>query len=109
MTNKFRIWLRMAILLLAPILMGMSGVVSLGCGLLTESEDDAPPPAEKLAASENYSLARAETGISFGEISSPSGGYKGNAAIGGLFSEAISASASYRIIHMMNGGIIVLP
>lgn len=107
--NKFRICLRMAILLLAPTLMGISGVVSLGCGLFSESEDVTPPPAGKVSLSENYSLNRAETGISFETITSPSQGYKGNATLGGLFSEGISASDSYRIVHTMNGGVIVSP
>jgi hypothetical protein len=92
----------MAILLIAPTLVGISVE---GCFGSEETQQS----AGKVAISENYSLNRAETGISFGAIISPSENYKGNVTVGNSFSEGVSTSDSYRIVHMMNGDLIVSP
>ncbi len=99
-TNKFRIWLQMAIFLLAPI-------VFLGCGLFPGQEE--APPGGNVAFSENYSLNRTGIGTSFGAMTSPDLFYVINATIGYPFSEGISASDNYRIVHTMNSNAVTWP
>lgn len=104
--NKFRTWFRKVLILLASILMGICGTGVLGCG---NSGSEESLPGGKVANSENYSLDRARLGTSFGTMTSSSSSYEANATIGYTFSEGISASDNYQIVHTMKSDAVVSP
>lgn len=102
--NKFRTWFRKVLILLAPILMGICGECA-----CSGSSDDGTPSKGKVATSENYSLNRAGLGTSFGTMTSSSESYEVNTTIGYTFSEGISASNSYQIVHTIKSDAVVSP
>lgn len=95
-------------ILLAPLLMGISGMGAMGCGG-GSGQEETPTGGGIVASSEHYSLDRASVGTSFGVIASPNLYYEANATIGYPLSDEVSASDSYGISHTINSYNVTQP